>query len=147
MRKLIPLIALLALAGCSDERVAYQPTQQQSITLEVAQDWPWSPYVVSVVLYTNPDCQRLYPLQNVPKDWKPFEVYAYQNDGSYALIVEGQKYLLDIPHCEVTHFKDIPDLKSSDKRGEFLRDSSGALTFALAQVPQPEGDAAASGAK
>lgn len=114
----MPLLVLL-LAGCSDERASFEISNEQSLTVIVRQQWFWSKPELYIVVRGEPQCQREFFLRQLPQAQKPMSVYAYEAT-SYALLAYGEKYLFDVANCEVTRYRDIPDLQESDQRGRFV---------------------------
>lgn len=115
--RLLPLLAVL-LAGCSDERASFMASDQRSLTAIVRQDWFWSKPDLFVVVRGEPNCQQEYFVQQLAKDKPALEVYAYEGS-SYALLAAGQKYVFDLANCEMTRYRDIPDLRRQDLLGTF----------------------------
>lgn len=115
--RLMPFLLVL-LAGCSDQRASFMPNDQQSLTALVQQQWPWSRATLSVVVRSEPKCQRMFFLQELADRKVTLDVYRY--DGSaYALLAAGQKYVFDVASCEITRYRDIPDLRDVDRLGQF----------------------------
>lgn len=115
--RLMPVLALL-LVACSDERASFMANGQQSLTAIVRQQWLWTTPRLYVVVRGEPTCQREYFLQEMPDRSGPFEIYAWEAT-TYALVAGQQKYLFDVGNCEITRYKDIPDLKPQDRLGQF----------------------------
>lgn len=115
--RLLPLLAVL-LAGCSDERASFMANDMQSLTVIVRQDWFWSKPDLFVVVRGEPKCQQEYFVQQLGDEKPALEVYAYEGS-SYALLAAGQKYVFDLSNCEMTRYRDIPDLRRQDLLGKF----------------------------
>lgn len=126
--RLMPLLVLL-LAGCSDDRASYEISNEQSLTAIVRQTTFWSDVELYVVVRSEPQCQREFFLQTLPERKKAFDVYWYEG-ASYAFLADGQKYLFDVEKCEVTRYRDIPDLVEGDKRGRFVWRKDEGFGFA-----------------
>lgn len=118
--RFIPVLAVL-LVGCSDDRASFMANDQQSLTAIVRQEWFWSEPDLIVVVRGEPNCQREYFLQQLVDKKAVFDVYAYEGS-AYALLAVGQKYVFDLSNCEMTRYRDIPDLQQKDKLGQFSWD-------------------------
>lgn len=129
MRALLLLpFCLMGLAACSDQRASYEVTESQSLTAISFRNLAWGPYQLEIVVRNEPKCQRRYPLHKIENRDTPVEVYAYEGS-RYALLTGQAKYVFDFTDCEITQFKDIPDLRPQDRLGAFQPDSSGTLMF------------------
>lgn len=124
--RLLPLLAVL-LAACSDERASFMANDQQSLTAIVRQEWFWSAPELFVVVRGEPNCQKEYFVQQLSEQKPPLEVYAYEGS-SHALLAAGQKYVFDLSNCEMTRYRDIPDLRRQDLLGTFAW-QDGAFDF------------------
>lgn len=126
--RLLPLLALTLTACASDERASFEANGLQSLTVIVMQQWPWSKIELNVVVRGEPLCQRHYFLKNLNSKDEKGDVYSY--DGTrYALVMAGEKYVFDVANCEITQYRDVPDLKPEDKQGQFLRTPDGSFEF------------------
>lgn len=126
--RLLPLLALTLTACASDERASFEANGLQSLTMIVMQQWPWSKIELNVVVRGEPICQRHYFLKNIDSKSPTAKVYAYEAS-RYALLIGEDKYMFDVANCEITLYRDIPDVKEEDKKGEFLRGTDGAFDF------------------
>ncbi len=142
---LLPL--LLLLAGCSDQRAAFEVagSRQNSLTLIRAQTFFWDKTAnYSIVAARMPDCMRRHAIGPGGADTK-LEVYAPGNDAW--ILKQGKRmYVVETRTCEgFARLDEEPEDGMGALQGSFQM-RSGTLTWVPATInetPAATGGAAA----
>ncbi len=128
MKRLLPLLAVLPLAGCIQDSASYSfPEKNHAITLVRNQDWFWQNTVqIRAIAIRLPDCNGGLDIEKVPVDAR---VELYQAPDVYPeplfLLKIGKRvYAVSTQSCRVQRFDAAPpDL--GKKMGNFrVKDDS-----------------------
>lgn len=79
MRRILLLLTPLLLAGCIKDSASYyiDGTNAHAVTVRAEQEYFWSDDITLTLVASNmPDCQRVFPLEKVPKQDVVVELFA-----------------------------------------------------------------------
>jgi hypothetical protein len=130
-RRLLPLLAVLPLAGCFQDTASYAfPEKDHAITLIRNQAWPWQDTLdIEVVALRLPDCDgglsvRKVPLKAVITLYKAPDDYP---EAMFILRMDQRHFAVSTQSCRVQEFKEAPP-DPGMKLGAF-REKDGEFTF------------------
>ena len=104
MRKALPILTLLLLAGCVDQSASYMINgdNEHAITVRAEQEYFWSDEVTLRMIVSNlPDCQRQYPLTKLPMSEADVELYA-SGENVFMLHAGKEAWQVDLQSCAQT---------------------------------------------
>lgn len=112
LRRLLPLLAVLPLAGCLQDSASYTfPEKDHAITLVRNQTWPWqSTMNVEVIALRLPDCDNGISVKNIPLTAR-IELFKGPDDYAepiFILSMDKRFFAVSTQACEVQEFKEAP---------------------------------------
>lgn len=136
MPRLLPLLPLtLALAGCIDDRAAFEVDRNQVITVIREQHYVWSKSVeFSLVVARMPDCMRRHPIGEGTAQ-SVVEIGQYYAD-TFVVKIDDRLYAAETTTCEkLQRLKALPQDGLGVVKGAF-REVDGKWTFVPAAAPR-----------
>jgi hypothetical protein len=104
MRKFLPVLPLLLLAGCYNDSATYyaDATRDHTVTVRRQQDYFWSEEARYTLMASRlPDCQRAIPLEELPLEDTEFELYS-SGDNQWSLRSGEQVWRFTTQTCALT---------------------------------------------
>ena len=141
--KLLPLLLLLFLAGCTDLRATYEiKGSAHALTLIRVTGFPWEKTAkYSIVAARMPDCMRRHPMSETGLGAK-VEVYSPGND-AWILKQNASMYVVETRTCEgFAKLDKVPDSGMGALVGTFEM-RKDVLVFVAAPKPLPPVEAPA----
>lgn len=133
MRKLLLLTPLL-LAGCVDDSATYYiDGNQHALTVRATQEYFWKKEVaLSLLASRMPDCQRRFPLGEVPLADVEVELFA-SGDNIYTLRAGDLSWRVETGTCSEL---EAPEQVTGQPLGLFHLDENKKMVFEKAE-PEP----------
>jgi hypothetical protein len=134
MKRVLPLLSILVLAGCGDtQHAAYLIAGgQHSLTLTRQQAFIGGDWDTELVVARFPDCQRRYALTGVLGDKIKMDVYRTE-PGVFILNAGKRWYVTETKTCRFEQFKEPPPLPG-DLIGSFQA-MDGTLGYKSLEAP------------
>ena len=139
--KLLPLLLLLFLAGCTDLRATYEiKGSAHALTLIRVTGLPWQKTAkYAIVSARMPDCMRRHPMSEAGLNAK-VEVYSPGND-AWILKQNASMYVVETRSCEgFAKLDKVPDSGMGALVGTFEM-KKDVLVFVAAPKPPPSVEA------
>lgn len=139
LRFLALLLALLLVAGCEQERVAYMidGNSDHSLTLQREVKYPWSDKAdLALVVARFPDCQRRHEMKPQPAASSKVSLYAL-GERSFALQQGKNWYVADTQNCTLQVVEPPNDGASGKLIGTWQK-KDGSFSFVPAAT-EPAG--------
>ena len=140
LQKILPLLLLSLLAGCSDQRASFEiKTSAHALSLIRITGMPWEKTAkYSIVAARMPDCMRRHAMPDAPLDAK-VEVYSPGND-AWILKQNGRMFVVETRTCEgFANLDKAPDGGVGTPMGIFeVRNDTLIFTAAPKAAPAAE---------
>lgn len=131
LSRLLPLLAVLPLAGCLQDSASYAfPEQDHAITLIRNQTWPWQDTMsVEVVALRLPECNEGISVKDIPlkADITLFKAPDEYPEPIFILRMAQRNFAVSTQSCQVQEFKEAPP-DPGVKLGAFL-EKNGKFAF------------------
>ncbi len=137
-RLVFPLLAVLSLAACVNDRTAYETEANQAITLVREQPRFWDKTVeLSLIIARMPDCMRRHALGNGTAK-SQVELWQYRSD-TFVLSVDNRLLAVETRTCEGLERLDAPPPNGLGTLLGTFREAGGDMFFEPAVEANPKG--------
>jgi hypothetical protein len=131
IRRILPLLAILPLAGCLQDSASYAfPEKDHAITLIRNQAWPWQDTMsVEVVALRLPECHSGMSVKDIPikTDITLFKAPDEYAEPIFIVRMDKRNFAVSTQSCQVQEFKEAPPDPGS-KLGTF-QEKDGKFSF------------------